>query len=344
MLTAAQQFVVCVKPWRLPESLMRLRALAQVVRRSGLSGLDLDAVFLRILVLLQEDCRRSVGPDLVSQYVNNLGDTTGRIEHFLETVSSFIRGRRIRHRSVALAIEMIDSRFADSALRQREVAASLRISSSELAVLFRRHTGRTFSHHLREVRLTRAAEYLREGHKSIKEIWSTVGYNHASNFDHDFKRTFGLTPGAYRLAAALPAVRSALVDSAASPARSHDLHPSRVLVVDDDREGAEALCRYLRVEGHTAVLTGTVRDALSSARQQYPDAVLIDYHLPDGDGVQILEELTSSPSRPSASCVLFTADWCIEEREAEIKALGGSLLWKPCSIEVIIDALQLVGS
>ena len=63
----------------------------------------------------------------------------------------------------------------------------------------------------------------------------------------------------------------------------------RVLLVDDHRMFTEMLTQQLR-EHRDIEVTGvahTVAEALSTARDDPPDVAVLDYRLPDGDGVTI---------------------------------------------------------
>ena len=66
---------------------------------------------------------------------------------------------------------------------------------------------------------------------------------------------------------------------------------SRVLVVEDTREYAEALERTLQLEGHEVLLAGRAMEALARARAEPPDLVVLDLGLPDRDGYHVLREL-----------------------------------------------------
>ena len=66
---------------------------------------------------------------------------------------------------------------------------------------------------------------------------------------------------------------------------------SRVLVVEDTREYAEALERTLQLEGHQVLLAGRAMEALARARAEPPDLVVLDLGLPDRDGYHVLREL-----------------------------------------------------
>jgi two-component system response regulator YesN len=66
-----------------------------------------------------------------------------------------------------------------------------------LGWLFRHETGRTFRERLATMRVRQAARRLRAGEK-IDAVALLVGYRSKKNFDDQFRRRFGLTPGEYR--------------------------------------------------------------------------------------------------------------------------------------------------
>jgi two-component system response regulator YesN len=72
------------------------------------------------------------------------------------------------------------------------------LSSGHLARLFRTKKGKSFTDYLREVRLGKAAELLRQTSFSIGNIASLVGYGDVSNFSQQFRRFFGISPTEYR--------------------------------------------------------------------------------------------------------------------------------------------------
>jgi DNA-binding response OmpR family regulator len=63
----------------------------------------------------------------------------------------------------------------------------------------------------------------------------------------------------------------------------------RILLVEDDPAGADALKFLLRRRGHEVVVARTVAQAKQEMRDVLPDWVVLDLYLPDGNGVQILE-------------------------------------------------------
>src|SRR5437899_2271933 len=65
----------------------------------------------------------------------------------------------------------------------------------------------------------------------------------------------------------------------------------RVLVVEDERDAAQSLARFLEMSGHEVVLAPDGRSALAAVEAAHPDVALIDIGLPDLDGYQIARHL-----------------------------------------------------
>ena len=100
---------------------------------------------------------------------------------------------------VARALATIEACHADPGFGLERAAQSVRLSRWHLSRLITDHTGRSFSAHLLELRMSRAAGLLRQSVLSIKEIAGRVGYTNTTQFDRNFKASFGVTPIEYRV-------------------------------------------------------------------------------------------------------------------------------------------------
>lgn len=66
---------------------------------------------------------------------------------------------------------------------------------------------------------------------------------------------------------------------------------TRILVVEDDIDIRDLLARGLEAEGFRVGTAGCVGDALSAARAEVPEAVVLDITLPDGSGHDVCRSL-----------------------------------------------------
>lgn len=83
--------------------------------------------------------------------------------------------------------------------------------------------------------------------------------------------------------------------------------PTRVLIVDDHEMVAQGLSEVLDAEEEIDVVgrAGTVRDAQRMAAQLSPDVVVMDYRLPDGDGLMATTAIRDRD--PQTAVVMVTA-------------------------------------
>ncbi|MYZ39331.1 MULTISPECIES: response regulator transcription factor [unclassified Streptomyces] len=128
-------------------------------------------------------------------------------------------------------------------------------------------------------------------------------------------------------------------DHTASPVLSRpDGAPVRVLVVDDEPDLTEVLSGALRYERWEVRSAGDGRSAVRAAHTFRPDAVVLDWMLPDMDGLRVLRELRAI--LPDV-CVLFlTARDTVEDRIAGITAGGDDYVTKPFSLEEVLARLR----
>lgn len=79
-----------------------------------------------------------------------------------------------------------------------ETAADCGCSASHFMRWFKQMTGSSFKAYLNERRLAAAAARLRESGDTILNIAGDVGFENLSNFNHQFKARYGVTPREYR--------------------------------------------------------------------------------------------------------------------------------------------------
>lgn len=82
---------------------------------------------------------------------------------------------------------------------------------------------------------------------------------------------------------------------------------ARILVVDDDVDGTEALCRFLDNASHEVVCVSNGREALARLATVRPDVVVLDLLMPQMDGVEFLEVLRNYYHGTLLPVILLTA-------------------------------------
>jgi DNA-binding response OmpR family regulator len=85
-------------------------------------------------------------------------------------------------------------------------------------------------------------------------------------------------------------------------------HARHVLVVEDNVDVGDAFRVLFESTGRRVSVAQTVADALGVARKEAVDLMLLDLTLPDGSGLEILEELGDSTDRPRVTVALTGRD------------------------------------
>lgn len=113
------------------------------------------------------------------------------------------------------------------------------------------------------------------------------------------------------------AVPAAIEAAPAAPSRNS----ARVLIADDNRDGAQSLALMLDLEGHDVRTAADGLEALEIAEEFQPDVVLLDIGMPGIDGYETARRLRA---RPWARSVLLCAQtgWGQEDDKRRARSAG----------------------
>lgn len=96
------------------------------------------------------------------------------------------------------------------------------------------------------------------------------------------------------------------------------LGPGRLLVVDDNKVNRLLLARGLQEQGHAITFAENGREALEIMRRQAFDLVLLDILMPELDGYQVLEQLTTDPDLRDIPVIVVSA---MDELDSVVKCI-----------------------
>jgi diguanylate cyclase (GGDEF)-like protein len=88
-----------------------------------------------------------------------------------------------------------------------------------------------------------------------------------------------------------------------------------VLLVDDQEWTSRSIESILRPKGHVVLKAYTGHQALGLASKVVPDALLVDMHLPDVDGIDLLRQLRALPTIHSAVPALIITGGSVSRAE-----------------------------
>ena len=110
-----------------------------------------------------------------------------------------------------------------------------------------------------------------------------------------------------------------------------------ILVVDDEPQVAKSLTELLAMEGHEAGVAYGIGEAQASIQRRTPDIVFLDLHLPDGNGLDLLDSVEGVPF------IVITGTPEEETVDAALSRGAAAYLVKPFSLADVLDAIAEIG-
>ena len=115
----------------------------------------------------------------------------------------------------------------------------------------------------------------------------------------------------------------------------------RILIAEDDRDIADLVAHYVRKAGWEAHVADAGNKALSYARSNPVDLVLLDVMLPDGSGIDLCRRLRSA--KRYVPILLLTARGDVRDRVAGLEAGADDYLIKPFAISELMARVKALG-
>jgi CheY-like chemotaxis protein len=113
-----------------------------------------------------------------------------------------------------------------------------------------------------------------------------------------------------------------------------------VLVVDDDRESADALCDLLQLHGYATLVAYDGDEAVATAIEHQPRAAILDLHMPRMGGVVACTRIRQAPATGRMKLVALTGSDSAVDREAAQLAGFDHFLVKPLMVSALLHLLS----
>ena len=113
---------------------------------------------------------------------------------------------------------------------------------------------------------------------------------------------------------------------------------ARVLVIDDDLSVRHAISYMLQSRGFEVIEAESGEEGIDLARTTNPALILSDVHMPNLDGLAVLDRLRQDPTTVNIPFLFMTGRVdCLPV--ARLIERGFKVLEKPFGIEVLMDAV-----
>ncbi len=114
----------------------------------------------------------------------------------------------------------------------------------------------------------------------------------------------------------------------------------KILLVEDDATLAKAVSRGLREEGHLVDHCSRGEDARAQALAVSYDVVVLDWGLPDHDGLEMLRDLRARGLRTPV--MMLTARNAVSERVLGLRSGADDYLGKPFEFDELLARLEAI--
>jgi two-component system alkaline phosphatase synthesis response regulator PhoP len=114
----------------------------------------------------------------------------------------------------------------------------------------------------------------------------------------------------------------------------------RVLVVEDDRDIAELVARYLHKAGFEVETLGSGRDALAAITSRPPDLLVLDLMLPHVGGLEICRAARAHPGTAALPIIMLTARAEEPDRISGLELGADDYLGKPFSPNELVARVR----
>jgi two-component system response regulator CpxR len=114
--------------------------------------------------------------------------------------------------------------------------------------------------------------------------------------------------------------------------------PSKVLLVDDEREFVQTLSERLLMRDMGSAVAYDGESALHMVAEEEPEVMILDLKMPGIDGIEVLRRVKET--RPDIEVIILTGHGSDVDRETCMKLGAYAYLQKPVDIEVLSETIK----
>jgi DNA-binding response OmpR family regulator len=133
---------------------------------------------------------------------------------------------------------------------------------------------------------------------------------------------------------------SSYSDAARGALGSGAVAPPKILIVDDDADLRELLNIRLRRHGYDTAFATDGISAISVARRESPDVIILDLGLPAGEGYVVMERLRAIAELGAVPIVVVSGRTDAASRERALAAGAQAFIRKPFEAGAIVAAVE----
>ena len=117
----------------------------------------------------------------------------------------------------------------------------------------------------------------------------------------------------------------------------------RALVVDDSSTIRAILSLYLKKMDMDVIEAADAFEALQRLKEAPFDFVLVDWNMPEMDGIELIRKIRKIPAYDALPVVMVTTNDESEHVGTAMDAGANEYIQKPCTLDMLRDKLDFLG-
>lgn len=118
------------------------------------------------------------------------------------------------------------------------------------------------------------------------------------------------------------------------------MEKTKILIVDDDQDLRRGLNIRLRANGYETAFAQDAITAVSEARKENPDLIILDIGLPGGDGFVVMNRLQDIASLACTPIIVLSARDPMANEQRALDAGAAAFFQKPADNDGLLSAIR----
>ncbi len=115
---------------------------------------------------------------------------------------------------------------------------------------------------------------------------------------------------------------------------------NKILLVEDDKDVTKAMAIRFKSSGYDLVVAPDAMAAISTARKEKPDLIVLDLGLPAGDGFTVMQRFKSNCDLMLVPIIVVSARDPLQNEERALQAGAEAFLQKPVNNAELMAAIE----
>ncbi len=113
--------------------------------------------------------------------------------------------------------------------------------------------------------------------------------------------------------------------------------PTRILVVDDEKEFCSIISEFFSEEGYTVRVAHTGKEALAVLKEFNADVILLDKKMPQMDGLECLVKIKNITASP---VIIISGSISAKGKETCLNLGAYDFISKPINLDNVLEKIQ----